>query len=372
MVFCVHLVSIGFLSVATADQHFYIKLMWLGWTGVDLFFVLSGFLITGILIDTQTSSNYFRSFYMRRILRIFPLYYLVVLLGGIGYLFSRHSGGWHYLPNPRTLVYLLFYVQNFHGMPLAYGHFWSLALEEQFYLLWPLVVFLVRSRRALAWTIVSLIALGFLDRLATLLVQGRDVDLNARLQYRLDSLLVGALLALVIRNRHALRQALRVAPWVGAAGLLGFLWIAFGVHEWQSRTTYTRLFGFPCLALFFGACVLLAWNNERTGSPIDRILCTRFLQFTGKYSYGLYVFHAPVMLLFSYVLLNPDRPHPMAGAARVLVGLSAIAVAYGAAYLSFKFYERPFLTLKERFNARTRQHPTHTDFPERDRITSGA
>ena len=369
MVFAVHLVSIGYLPVAGADHHFFIKLLWLGWTGVDLFFVLSGFLITGILVDTQTSPNYFRSFYIRRVLRIFPLYYLVVLLGGIGFLCFRTTGSWHHFPDPRTLFYLLVYVQNYYGMPPAYGHFWSLALEEQFYLLWPLVVFLLRSRRTLALTIVGLMALSFSARLANILSQGVDVDLNARLQYRLDGLLVGALLALVVRNRTALRQALRVASWAGLAGLLGFLWIAFGTpQEWFSRSTYTRLFGFPCLAVFFGACVLLAWRSERTGTAADRILCTPFLQFTGKYSYGLYVFHAPILLLVYYGLLNPTRPYALNGYERVLLGLAAIALAYGVAYLSFNVYERPFLSLKHHFDAHTPQPVNHADFPERDRI----
>ncbi len=370
LVFCVHLVSIGYLSVLDAASHFYIKLLWLGWTGVDLFFVLSGFLITGILVDTQASPNYFRSFYMRRILRIFPLYYLVVLLGGLGFLLFRHTSSWHHFPDPHTLVYLLVYVQNFYGMPPSFGHFWSLALEEQFYLLWPLVVYLVRSRRALACTIGGLITLSFLARL-TAILHDPQVDLNARLQYRIDALLIGALLALVVRNRTALRRTLRAAPWTALAGLLAFLWIDFGTpNEWFSRSTYTRLYGFPALALLFGSCVLLAWNAERTGTRADRLLCTPFLQFTGKYSYGLYVFHAPILLFTYYALLNPTKSHTANTPERLLLGLAALALSYAVAWLSFTFYESRFLTLKHRFNARTAQHPRHPDFPERDRITA--
>ncbi len=371
MVFGVHLVSIGYVSVLNADQHPLIKLLWLGWTGVDLFFVLSGFLITGILVDTQTSPNYFRSFYMRRILRIFPLYYAVVLLGGIGYFFFRHTSSWHHFLDPRTLTYLLLYVQNYHGMPPAYAHFWSLALEEQFYLLWPLLVFAIRSRRAFALTIAGLLAASFVARFTAIQLHGPNVDLNAMLQYRVDGLLVGALLALAIRNSTALRQTLRIAPFAGLAGLLGFLWIAFGTpHEWFSRNTYTRLYGFPCLAVFFGASVLLAWAAENTGNLADRLLCTSFLQFTGKYSYGLYVFHAPILLVAYYGLLNPTRPHTWSTPERVLLGLAAIALSYTVAYLSFNFYESWFLTFKDRFNALTPQHPTHPDFPERDHISA--
>ncbi len=370
MVFCVHLVSIGFIPLATSPP-LVTHSLWLGWTGVDLFFVLSGFLITGILIDTQTSPNYFRSFYMRRILRIFPLYYMMVALGGIGFLLTRHTSHWHHFPSPATVGFLAIFVQNYHGIPPAYQHFWSLALEEQFYLFWPLIVFLFRSRRALATAIVSLMVFSFFARLATLMLRGRDTDLSAQLQYRLDALLIGALLALVIRNQAALRRTLRIAPWAGAVGLLSFLWISFGTpYEWFTRSTYTRLFGFPSLAVFFGACVLLAWNAESTGTVADRVLCTPFLQFTGKYSYGLYVFHAPILLIAIYT--EPAFTHPTRFLAleRLLIGLAAIAFSYLVAFLSFNYYEKPFLTFKDRFTARTRQHPRHPDFPERDRITA--
>lgn len=368
MVLCVHLVHISYVNfkgdVGTAFSH----ILWMGWTGVDLFFVLSGFLITGILLDTQGSPNYFGSFYMRRALRIFPLYYLIVALAALATLVAKGPHARAYAIHHADLLALLLYVQNYRALPITLGHLWSLALEEQFYLLWPLIVFLVRSRRALAWTIAVLLLACSVGRFLAVWTYGRHYPMDNRLYFHGDGLLVGALLALVIRNESWLHHGLRAAKPVAFLSLLGFLWIAFGpAHEVVSRDTYTRLFGFPLLSLLFGALVLLTWHAEQSGSVLDRALSQPFLQVSGKYSYGLYVYHAPVMVLLRFVI-NPihrvvDSPLLLLGA-----GLFGIALSYALALASFHLYEAPILRWKERFRAITPKHLRHPDFPERETV----
>jgi len=145
-----------------------------GWMGVDLFFVLSGFLITGILLDTREASNYFTGFYARRVLRIFPLYYVVlttVIIAGC-LLNSPDVTATLPLPKDRWLYYC--YMTNWLGLWKAHlgpgyanylAHFWSLAVEEQFYLTWPLIVWVIRPRM-LPWVAGTLAVLAALTRLA--------------------------------------------------------------------------------------------------------------------------------------------------------------------------------------------------------------
>ncbi len=172
----------------------------IGWAGVDLFFVLSGFLITGILLDTRESPNYFRSFYARRALRIFPLYYLV--LSGILVLAHFTSTLNYVLPVSHDRFFYFVYLNNWwpflrdtwHGNIL--GHFWSLAVEEQFYLLWSLCVFAI-ARRHIRLAALCGIAGALVIRCALFLHGGTTRDVIENTFSRMDALLVGRLPRLV-------------------------------------------------------------------------------------------------------------------------------------------------------------------------------
>ena len=167
------------LSQTLANEMRIVKMsVWFGgWIGVDLFFVLSGFLITGILYDAKGGPHYFRNFYMRRSLRIFPLYYAFLILIFAVMPLLRASGAdhvgkqvwmWTYLSN------VLFARVGWEGMPAHTTHLWSLAIEEQFYLLWPLLVWLA-SRRRLIQLCVGSIAVAFATRLVLHFVFANDV-----------------------------------------------------------------------------------------------------------------------------------------------------------------------------------------------------
>ena len=187
----------------------YNPLSWLasiGWSGVDLFFVLSGFLITGILYDTRESNNFFRVFYARRALRLFPLYFFAV---GIVLLVAA------LLHTAMSWVAIPFYIYGANIMLLVKGgvpdftpyfqciHFWSLSLEEQFYSLWPLVVFFVQKRKTLMTICVAGMLGAFIFRIVLIRHQASTWALYTQLPSRMDALLAGALLALAVRGPQA-------------------------------------------------------------------------------------------------------------------------------------------------------------------------
>lgn len=274
-------------------DHYVYNIARLGSNGVDMFFVLSGFLITGILLDTKEKSGYFRNFYMRRTLRIFPLYYLALaiafflwphLMGGHSSWVVARAGDhqawfWLYAAN------LLFAVkQSYEGL----AHFWSLAVEEQFYLVWPLLVFLLNRRQLL-------IACGlcFVISIATRVICGA-FNLNTLVAYvltpgRIDALAVGAGIATLARSPDGLQPYRKFAvPAVVAPLLLLVTLVAltFG----QGRTHLVNILGGSLVAIFFSG-ILLATVTAPRSAMLPRIFCWKPLAVLGKYSYCLYVCH---------------------------------------------------------------------------------
>jgi len=181
-----------------------------GWVGVDLFFALSGFLITGILLDTRKVNNYFSAFYARRVLRIFPLYYsvLIVILAASAAL--RHRP--HDLPLVADQKLYFLYLTNWLVLwkgqwgPNILGHFWSLAVEEQFYLIWPLCVWLLNSKR-LAKVTVGASVIALLVRIFWVAHTGISPAIAIATVTRMDTLLCGALAAILFRQAQTLRAS---------------------------------------------------------------------------------------------------------------------------------------------------------------------
>jgi peptidoglycan/LPS O-acetylase OafA/YrhL len=328
-----------------------IKLFDLGWCGVVLFFALSGFLITGILLDSRASQNYFATFYARRFLRIFPLYYGYLALAFLGsWLVHNLFGGIDPLANVNPWWYLA-YVQNFRPSTMLVdpylGHLWSLGVEEQFYLVWPLLVWLLRPV-ALTWTCVAMIPLSLGVRLY---YAGQSPDLSAFVNTftpaSLDSLACGALVALAVRSPvWRPRVALVVRPFM----LISTVW--FCILGWRAGGLFIYLFlihtwGITALALLFAAFVFVAATSDR--GMITGFLNLKGLRFTGKISYSLYVLHPLVFALVLQVLAAVPVPAGLDLALNsekiVLVLLASIAVAAG----SWFYFEKPILGLKKRF-----------------------
>ncbi len=334
----------------------------LGWAGVDLFFVLSGFLITGILFDTLQDSHYFRSFYMRRFLRIFPLYYgFLLFLLILGHWFHTAWNGRQYV----LLAYmqnttLWFPVTDFHpGIWADLDHFWSLAVEEQFYLFWPLMVFLVRGRRSLITLALALSGLALALRIAMFLHGASPLTILMLTPCRMDTLLLGGCAALLLRGNSQWlprRLMLPVALLI-AAVIAGYTLGSVGRDMRDSF--FGATFGYSVIAL--GSVALLFASLDET-SIAHRVFRWQFLRTLGKYSYGIYVLHIFVARLFGRILnrmlgatlriyLTP-RLHSRPLAILVEFLLNAAVVVF-AAYLGYHLYEVHFLRLKRYFGYRT-------------------
>lgn len=328
-----------------------------GWMGVDLFFVLSGCLITGILLDTKGDAHYFRNFYARRFLRIFPLYYGFLLawvaIVGLSRWFDAADArsfldvqGWYwsYLANVKIARYGW-------GEGLEPGGFWSLAVEEQFYLLWPLVV-LWSGRRRLALICVGMVAGAFLVRLAGWLLIGTEAEagLYVATPARMDSLATGALLAIALRSPGP-AEALR--RWAAPAAAVTTVLIA-GLFVWRKGLFATdpvvQTIGYSLIAGCAAAYLALAVTAP-AGSRRHAIFSHPVLRFFGLYSYGIYVLQTPLrpFLWGQAWVQSPPRlfGYEAPAAFAILVLLSAIAT--GAAVLSWHLYEKHFLRLKTRF-----------------------
>ena len=325
----------------------------LGWIGVDLFFVISGFLIGGILLDTRHDARYFGNFYARRMLRIFPLYYLLVLT-----LFLVVPIGQaivHQLPYADTgfvresgspLWYLLFagnIRESITGVEPAYmlAPLWSISIEEQFYLLCPLLVRWL-DLPALKRVLAALVVLSPLFRLAMFILFPE----NERIQYlstiaRLDNLSVGVWLAVVARSGAALPAwALSVLLPV----LTGLGVVVFALGGFDRTAFFCRVFGYSFLAMYF--YVVVAWALQWRGRPASALLRMRWLVYLGGICYGLYILQRPseVVLVKGLELLSLDIER------FGLVSLLAKTLfAVLVAHLSFRLLETPINRLKSRF-----------------------
>ena len=328
-----------------------------GWAGVDLFFVLSGLLITTLLLDAKGAPHYYRTFYGRRALRIFPLYYgflaayflLVVRHGTTGndhYLWREQGWWWSYLDN-----WWLAFVRR--TEPPNYfwtGPFWSLAVEEQFYLLWPTLVLLL-TRRRLAITCGAIIIGAPLFRLWLQAHHAAPIAAYAVTPARLDSLAVGALLAIVVADRRIAYVGARVFIGLGvmAAGITLSVFVAhrglWTYGGWEEGP------GFTIMAIAWGGLVAVGATAVR-GTGAARALGAGWLRALGKYSYAMYVFHVPI---WAHVrpLVFPENRVPTVFGSHILpslaLGVLCGLLTFAAAFVSWHVYEKQFLTLKRFF-----------------------
>lgn len=291
---------------------------------MDLFFVLSGFLITGILLDTREATNYFSSFYARRMLRIFPLYYAFLLVAWL-VLPSAVRADWMpmradwWLYPTYLMNWQVLWKDVWHANIL--GHLWSLCVEEQFYILWPLIVLALRPR----WLFGALgcaEAMVIAGRAWWIYQHGTSPALFTATITRMDGLLFGAACAVAIRQLHFSRKMVAVMPWFAGLSVAIFLALAkFYDHKQESLIPYGE---FTLLAAGFSAIVLYAVLTDSERTWIQTALRWAPLTRVGKYAYGIYVFHVPVFYLISQlVLLLPVDVREW-----VLIRDSAIAVKF--------------------------------------------
>lgn len=338
----------------------------MGWSGVDLFFVLSGFLIGGILIDTRRASNYFGVFYARRFYRILPLYWLLCLLALVVFHFnlagSADVKSWLYSEKLPWWSYLTF-AQNWFMVAYADANSrmidatWSLAVEEQFYLTLPFVVRYARHRR-----LPLIFACGIL--LAPLLRLACYLTLDeVRASYagyvlmpcRMDALLMGALIAWAMREQewrdwlrnHA--RAVNVAFVVLGAGVAYLVFSRLHVGTLSMMT-----WGYTCVALFYSAILVIGLTQP--AHPLSRVLRNRALMWTGAIAYGLYLFCQPVLGL-THAALRGTTPALLSWRA---LGVTAVAgvVLFLLTRASWEYFERPLV--KRGHEHRYQQHEEGT------------
>jgi len=326
----------------------------LGWSGVDLFFVLSGFLITGILCDTRESEGYFKSFYMRRVLRLLPVYMLAVAVVLVGTHLLSGTRSWVYIPFffYGANIVLAFPSAHINFLPhFSCSHFWSLALEEQFYSIWPFVVFYIPRRRTLMTICVAGIVIALSIRVSLLALHAPPWLAFAELPSRMDSLLAGALLSLGIRGREGEQWVKpRTVRWIFAlaAATLGIAIFVSKSVSFISPAIST--FGFSAIAVA-GACIIaLALIPNTMASRVGK---AGFLRFYGRYSYGLYIWHfLPSPMLASWTIPGLERfPVMLAEFIRLAVLLAAFTLL---SVMSYHLFETHFLRMKSRFAYRTR------------------
>jgi peptidoglycan/LPS O-acetylase OafA/YrhL len=323
-----------------------------GWVGVNLFFVLSGFLITGILLDTKHKPNYYRIFYSRRALRILPLYYAVLLLLAVltrtGWV-SRHAS-WEFLG--LSFLYLSNLTELF-GIRMQYGVLWSLAVEEHFYLLWPAAVrSLSRHRVAILGAVICVLCpclRGFY------FVRGYDLGTGYTWLVA-DGLATGALLAALARGPSGTRTRIRTITLICFAMSLTMFSIGYPFGIFRASRFLGVTLRETALNLFFGGIVasaLLA-GTSRWKAVVNRPV----LQFFGEISYSLYLIHMLVFDLEDYVVgrLFPNLSD-VAGHFALMVFLFTVALGFtvAIAYLSRWYFEEPFLRMKRRFEGRGTQ-----------------
>ena len=312
----------------------------LGQAGVDVFFVLSGFLITGILMDTAHDKDVIKKFYIRRSLRIFPLYYGVLFVFAVCLLISSQGD------MLKDIVTYVFYLQNFsleHRLDVFQylNHTWSLAVEEQFYLVWPILFISVykKSVKSAIMLCIGMFLLSVLLRF-TLMEMGRGKIAYTLVLSHLDGLAIGACLSLLFHyHRDMLCKYIPVIK-VLTVFLCGVAILGFFVSSDLSSLiigTQTLL-----MSLLFG-CILALMILGKESSIFNKFFSLAFLRHIGKISYGLYVFHSPIMNFMGYRLYEYQLGY---WSNHLLLLCIGGGVAYIMSLISFYAFEKPILKLK--------------------------
>lgn len=376
--------AVAFLMVF--GQH-YLQIPW-GWTGVDLFFVLSGFLITGILFDTRNDVYRVRNFYIRRTLRIFPLYYGVMLSLFCIEPLMHWQWNWKWLVWP---VYLGNYARFIHpyslGDPLQrladfqpvrlfghrhlilyLGHFWSLCVEEQFYIIWPWVVFWIRDRKKLSslCAVTLPFCLGMRIFAQHLLPHW---ELNNEILYRatpfrVDALLLGGFISLVQRGhwKQAMFRVANISFPILMSLVILWTFLAPNEHLWQRPYLYPDwefTWGLSVIDITSALLILVAIQPR---SFVHKVLSFGPLRWIGRISYGAYVLHDIPHAIYTYystklisqiAIGHQTSEQLISGGSTVVAAFVGLLSTLFLAWLSFRFIESPFLDIKKRWTIRS-------------------
>lgn len=342
------ILAVLFAHLTYMPQIGFARVFQYGRLGVDLFFVLSGFLITGILLDSKEFTGYFKNFYARRALRIWPLYYAV--LGAFFVLLIVLHSPRSFYTDAHTWPYYVSYTQNLlfnfpRSTPLEPT--WSLAVEEQYYMVWALVVFFC-GRKILRNCLIGMIVFSFCLRVGAYFHGASLEFIHSFTLCRLEPLAAGGLAALWLRSKTCNPQRWSrgglIALMIGAGGVL------LALVDWGVQSL---IFSYPFLAAAFTGMLALALTARPESALLKNTLNQRWLTYTGKISYGIYLIHVPVFMAISYAARRILKSPAISSGAQFLTVLAAFGAVYLAASISWRFFERPILRWKEKFRSST-------------------
>lgn len=358
--------AIAFLLV----YFFHVNFLLIGWVGVQLFFVLSGYLITGILMRMKEDFSlreYLGKFYGRRFLRIFPLYYFYLLaMAGLVWVLlqwqvypGRMQEYLNQLPFALAYVYNFFYASALFKDSFFVSHFWSLSTEEQFYIFWPLLIFFV-PKKYYGRLFIGAILLAPMIRLGLSVLYNRywfdwlSTDVGASIYVlpfsSIDAFALGALISLW-KIPHA-RQQLAILAFIIPVIGYGSQYLTSGVVEYPTALGFVfplanglkQVWGYSLLNYFFAVLISAVVHD----GLFVRFLEQPWLAFLGRISYGLYVYHYAVIFFF----MRMQDVFPLTYDQALWLALfCALPVTILLAYLSYRFLEKPLLDLKDRFFA---------------------
>jgi len=326
----------------------------LGWSGVDLFFVLSGFLLGGILLEHRDSPTYFKTFYARRGCRILPIYFALVIVAAIasGLLRgTRNAGFVHLFDRPMPLWSYFTFTQNFmmvsvsgFGAP-ALSATWSLAVEEQFYLFLPLLIRFV-PRGPLPGVLILLIVAAPICRGLLWSEAAPGFAGFVLMPARADALLLGVLAAVAIRDPGFAAAFARNRLALGCVfvGLFGGM-VTLSIHLWNMPPIAFHLAAQFWIAAFY--TMLIVWATAKTSGALGALMRFPALRALGVVSYAVYLFHVPV--LETVFALARGQPPALRATSDAMLILASLAVTISLAALSWRFVERPLLRLGHRF-----------------------
>ena len=327
----------------------------LTWSGVDLFFVLSGFLIGGILLDVHSSPRYYRTFYIRRAYRILPLYFVVVGLSLLPHLLAEFSPARaaHVSPLPFPWWTYATFTQNFWmaalGVfgPSGIGITWTLAIEAQFYLTIPLAIRKIRPHSLLMILLVIIACAPWLRMLLQSSIAYPALASYVLTFTRADALSLGVLAALLVRNPiswtwlQSHRRALWSIATVLFVGIAYMTWQGYGALSFPMTT-----WGYSWLALFYTSLLLIAVTS--TEGAVARILKNRFLTRLGALAYCSYLVHVAFMNAIRHPLKANFPQYPIG--AWLAGGIFGMALTLAVASLSYKGFEKPLLKRARKYS----------------------
>jgi peptidoglycan/LPS O-acetylase OafA/YrhL len=308
--------------------------------GVDLFFVLSGFLIGGILMDHRGADNYFRNFWSRRVLRIFPVYFLLLAtyLGArtVDHVFHPHAlEAWLIKDTVPTWPYFVF-LQNYFMSAIGdvgsywIGVTWSLGVEEQFYFVMPLLIFLLPRKHLVGLALTCVVAAFLLRAVPSI----PPIWKYLGTPFRIDDLMLGVLVACLVRNPAAIALC---RSWRAAFDAIVLAMLAFYISGWAAQFSLTL--SFLLLGLIFAYAILRIFLLD--GGWYRAALRMRWLCLLGAISYPLYMYHQAINGLVFGILY--DREPGIYNVPQLAAAISVLILAVGAATASTIFFERPFI-----------------------------